>query len=250
MRQRGAAATAFNVGAKLFARPKVKDDSVFGFAPARVIEQFSFMNPKHTIIVISIIITIISLTGLIHGLLNDFDAIESKQKTEIRFIEDLFQEEHQWMQSNHEKTVESLKISHQTDIDNELKWFLDEMKSITEQKVTLETEHKDAGYKLQSSTNQHEFHSKEQKELDDKLNKLYTSSSDKIEHLNNKLAECDKASGDLDLKIASAKRIKDGSDNSVKDKIQQSIFGGDNHKYDNDDNVKREVKNDYLYKYK
>ena len=105
----------------MISKPKKKTDGVIGFAPSRIIENFSFRNPKHAFWVIVIIINIISITLLIHWLIDDFEAMELKQKSEMTLIEDLFTEEYEYMQENHKNTIKSLEEMTQSDIDNELK---------------------------------------------------------------------------------------------------------------------------------
>ena len=75
---------------------------------------------------------------------------------------------------------------------------------------------------MQSSTELHEAHSAEQKELDDQLNKLYTNQGDKIEHLNSKLIECNAKGFDLDVKIAEIKRLQQEK-GSVDDDLEAKI---------------------------
>ena len=202
MRQR---TTISNKKSLFFHNSSSKKEGMIGFVPAREIEIFSFMNLKHSSIVLAIVVGMMCSTALIHWLLNDFEAVESTQKQEVQMIEDLFHSEFEWMQKNHQSTVDLLKKSHQNDVDNELKWFLDEMAVITQQKQALQVEHKGAEQELRSSSEMHGYHSREQKLLDEQLNALYSDSGDKTEHLNKKLKQCNDANAALDIKIAAAK---------------------------------------------
>lgn len=55
---------------------------------------------------------------------------------------------------------------------------------------------------MEAAERLHEFHSVEQKELDQKLNALYTEKGDKIEHLNHQLIQCQHDIRGLDAEIA------------------------------------------------
>eukprot|EP01083_Nonionella_stella_P068458 181746_1 len=234
MRQRG------SIASSLFARPKLKTDGVIGFAPGRRIEHFTFMDAKHSLIVLAIIVSTISLTASIHWLCNDYDEIEKQQNKELKSIENLFHDEKDWLQKTHDKTVETLQQTHQNDVDEEMKWFLQEMKSITDKKIELEKKHKDAQNQLESSAKLHESHSSEQKELDDQLNQLYTSSGDKIQHLNKRLNACTDTAKDLEIKIASAKRLQSNDDEHERHTIAKPT----------DDHIQGHKTSEYEYKYR
>ena len=107
-----------------------KDDDVIGYAPSRVFEYFSFQNPKHILMTMTIIIGVVVITYFSHRLFNDIDAVKERQEREVTAIEDLFRDEHEAMKRNHRKMVESMESAHRKDIDQELQWFLDEMESI------------------------------------------------------------------------------------------------------------------------
>ena len=58
---------------------------------------------------------------------------------------------------------------------------------------------------MEAAERLHEFHSMEQKELDQRLNALYTEKGDKIEHLNHELIRCQHDLRDLDTEIQTAR---------------------------------------------
>ena len=198
----------------------INDESKIGFKPSRIIKHFSFKNTKHVVICMLIIIVTLSITVFSHWLLNDFDEIEHKQRQEIEQIEDLFYDEHVWMQRSHERAVESMQSTHEKDMDKELKWFLDEMNAITfvlclfcmhhpmlcviinsVKQEMVRQEHKEAEYKLNATARIHDYHSAEQKKLDEKLNAMYVESGDKIEYVNKRMAECKAKATELDTKL-------------------------------------------------
>ena len=179
-----------------------KDDDIIGYAPLRVFEYFSFQNPKHILLTMTIIVGVVVITYFSHRLLNDIEAVKERQKREVAAIEDLFRDEHEAMKRNHREMMESMELAHQKDIDQELQWFLDEMESIQFSARSLESEHKEVSYKKEAAERLHEFHSMEQKELDQKLNALYNENGDKIEHLNHQLIQCQNDLRTFDAEIA------------------------------------------------
>ena len=130
MRHRGPISEALT-NSFLSKQQRSKNKGIIGFAPARIIEHFSFLNPKHALITIGIIVAVVCSTSFIHWLLNDFEKMEATQQREVQQIENLFEEEYKWMQKNHEATLKVLRESHQKDLDNEMKWFIEEINSIT-----------------------------------------------------------------------------------------------------------------------
>ena len=90
-----------------------------------------------------------------------------------------------------------------------------------EKKQSLDAEHKEAVHKMEATERLHQFHSMEQRELDQRLNALYTDKGDKIEHLNQELTRCHHGLRELEAQIQTERKDVPNPNGRGKDPAQE-----------------------------